>query len=62
MGVVMDAGTLIREARAYPPGSLDHQYRLTAAWKLDQMSRGVPVDDWTDTPPAGFGLERRITA
>jgi len=45
------AASLLGEAQAFPPGSPDREYRTRAAWKLDQISRGVAACDWTDTPP-----------
>lgn len=45
------AAQLLAESRAYPIGSLDRDYRRRAAWKLDQMNRGIPACDWTDEPP-----------
>jgi len=37
---------LMRERRAFAAGSPDHAYRTTAARKLVQMMRGVPVGEW----------------
>lgn len=45
------AAALLNEAEAFPAGSLDWDYRRRAAWKLDQMNRGIPVCDWTEEPP-----------
>ena len=50
----MDAAALIRESADFPQGSLDWTYRRRAAWKLDQLARGVPSRDWTDMPPGGY--------
>lgn len=49
------ASELLNERRHYPVGSPDWDYRTRAAWKLDQMHRGVPVCDWTDDPPPPKG-------
>lgn len=46
------AQRLLNERAAFPVGSPDWIYRTRAAWKLDQMARGIPAIDWTDTPPA----------
>lgn len=45
---------LLTERRAFQPGSLDWDYRTRAAWKLDQMDRGIPSQDWTEEPPQGL--------
>ena len=45
------AKALLDEAEAFPAWSLDAEYRRRAAWKLDQLNRGIPACDWTDTPP-----------
>lgn len=45
------AVTLLAESASYPAGSPDHEWRRRAAWKLDQMHRGIPVREWTDEPP-----------
>lgn len=45
-----EADRLFREALRFPRGSLDRSYRLRAAWKLTQMARGIPVNEWTDRP------------
>jgi len=37
---------LIRERRAFAAGTPDHAYRTSAARKLVQMMRGVPVGEW----------------
>lgn len=42
---------LMVERDQFDVGSLDYEYRNRAAWKLDQLSRGIPACDWTDTPP-----------
>ena len=47
------AEQMLIDAAEFPPGP-DRAWRLIAAWKLDQMHRGVPARDWTDTPPVGF--------
>lgn len=44
------AEKLWAEARAFPAGSLDRQWRERAAWKLEQMDAGVPACDWTNEP------------
>jgi hypothetical protein len=46
-----DAIALLTERGRFPVGSPDYEYRTRAAWKLDQLSRGIPARDWTDTPP-----------
>jgi hypothetical protein len=46
-----DYAAMLGEAQAFPHGSLDREYRIRAAWTLDQISRGVAACDWTDTPP-----------
>lgn len=46
------AQRLLNERAAFPVGSPDWEYRTRAAWKLDQMARGIPAIHWTDTPPA----------
>ena len=51
---------LLIERRAFPPGSLDWNYRTRAAWKLDQMARGIPSQDWTDEPPQGLTAPCKI--
>jgi len=43
--------SLLAERKSYPTGSPDWDWRTRAAWKLDQLSRGIPACDWTDTPP-----------
>lgn len=48
------ASRLLTEAAQYQPGSPDHEYRIRAAWTLDQLARGIPVGDWTDAPPANW--------
>lgn len=45
---------LLMDRRAFPVGSPDWNWRTTAAWKLDQMHRGVPACDWTNEPPQGL--------
>lgn len=45
------AEQLLSERAAFTPGSPDWEYRTRAAWKLDQMARGIPAILWTDTPP-----------
>ncbi len=45
------AQRLLNERAAFPVGSPDWEYRTRAAWKLDQMARGIPAILWTDTPP-----------
>lgn len=47
------AQATLAEAAAYPPGDPDRDWRIRAAWKLDQIARGVPVLEWTD-PPADY--------
>jgi len=37
---------LIRERRVFAAGTPDHAYRTSAARKLVQMMRGVPVVEW----------------
>lgn len=37
---------MMRERRAFAPGSTDHNYRTRAARKLVWLMRGVPVKDW----------------
>lgn len=44
----------LAEAAAFPVGSLDWEYRIRAAWKLDQLARGIPSRDWTKEPPEGL--------
>ncbi len=44
------AEKLLHERKAFPIGSLDWDYRTRAAWKLDQLSRGIPTTEWTDMP------------
>ena len=44
----------LAEAAAFPVGSLDWEYRIRAAGKLDQLARHIPVIDWTDEPPEGL--------
>lgn len=34
------------ERRAFPRGTLDHEYRTRAARKLLWIARGVPVNEW----------------
>ena len=46
------AQRLLNERADFPAGSPDWEYRTRAAWKLDQMARGIPAIHWTDTPPA----------
>ena len=43
--------TIMAEAKQYPAGSDEWQYRMKTAWTWDQMRRGVPANDWTDWPP-----------
>lgn len=53
---------LIAESNVFPAWSPDWEYRRRAAWKLDQMARGVPSRDWTDLPQAGLmTLAERMT-
>lgn len=42
---------LLDQSQSFPAGSLDWTHLRRAAWKLDQMSRGIPARDWTDEPP-----------
>ena len=42
------------EARQYPAGSPDWNYRQRAAWKLHQIAHGIASRDWTDEPPREF--------
>jgi len=49
------AQALIAEREDFPVGSPDWDYRTRAAWKLDQMARGVPVNEWTDAPEHADG-------
>lgn len=51
------AKALLAERAAFPVGSPDWEYRTRAAWKLDQMSRGVPACDWTETTPSIEGMK-----
>ena len=39
---------MMRERRAFAPGSVDHAYRSRAARKLLNLIRGIPVDQWRD--------------
>jgi len=43
--------SLMAERKDYPTGSPDWDWRTRAAWKLYQLSQGIPARDWTDTPP-----------
>lgn len=54
------ARKLIADARAFAARSLEWEWRLRAAWKLEQSARGIPADFWTNEPPGGFdaALER----
>ncbi len=38
---------MLAERRVFPPGSLDWQWRTSAAWKYVNLIRGVPVDQWS---------------
>ena len=42
------------EASRYAPGDSDRIWRIAAAWKLQQISDGIPACEWTP-PPAWFG-------
>lgn len=44
------ARDLLTERNSFPIGSPDWLYRTRAAWRLDQIGRGVPAAEWTDTP------------
>ncbi|MBD9529011.1 hypothetical protein [Paracoccus sp. PAR01] len=44
------ASDLLHEAAQFRPGSPDSEYRIRAAWKLDQMARGIPSCEWTEYP------------
>lgn len=48
------ACSLRKEARRFPPGSMDWEYRHRAAWKIDQWHMGIPSQDWTDMPSEGL--------
>lgn len=37
---------LMRERRAFPVGTPDHEYRTRAARKIVWLMRGVPVGEW----------------
>ena len=37
---------LMRERKAFPAGSGDHEYRTRAARKLVWIMRGIPVAEW----------------
>lgn len=50
MNAITLAQKLLTERKAFPVGSLDWEYRTRAAWKLDQMARGIPANEWTDMP------------
>jgi 23S rRNA U2552 (ribose-2'-O)-methylase RlmE/FtsJ len=39
---------LMRERRAWPKGSADHEYRSRAARKLVWIMRGIPVLEWKE--------------
>ena len=54
----MTAASLIAESNAFPVGSPDWEWRRRAAWKLDQLARGIPARDWTETPPHGFTTQQ----
>jgi hypothetical protein len=45
------AGQCLEEAKAFPVGSMSWEYLTRAAWKYDQMSRGIPAVEWTEWPP-----------
>lgn len=53
------AATLLTDRQAFNVGSLDYQWRTRAAWKIDQMRRGIPVNDWTDEPPVGADMDAK---
>lgn len=53
----VEAAKLLEERLAYPVGSPDWNYRTRAAWQLDQMARGIPACDWTETPPSIEGMK-----
>ena len=42
------------EASRYAPGDPDREWRIAAAWKLQQIADGIPACEWTP-PPAWFG-------
>ena len=42
------------EASRYVPGDPDREWRVRAAWKLQQIADGIPCSEWTP-PPAWFG-------
>ena len=39
---------IMRDRRAWPKGSADHEYRSRAARKLLNLIRGIPVDQWRE--------------
>lgn len=47
---------LLAERLAFPVGSPDWTYRTRAAWRIDQMGRGIPIDEQTAEPPQWFGV------
>lgn len=44
------AADLLREAEHLPFG-LERDSKIRAAWKLDQLARGIASCDWTEYPP-----------
>lgn len=45
---------LLEDADGYAPGDPDREWRVKAAWKLQQIADGIPACEWTP-PPAWFG-------
>ena len=45
------ARDLLTERNSFPVGSPDWLYRTRAAWRLDQIGRGIPANERTAEPP-----------
>jgi len=49
------AAALLVQAAAFPPGSPEYEWRRRAAWKLDQIARGIPFAEHTKEPGLNHG-------
>ncbi len=56
MSITAEMTRLLAERETFKPGLDSWQANTIAAWKLAQMRAGIASCDWTDTPPADFGL------